>query len=480
MTKRRSIGKKKWALGVALGAVLVVAGASTAYAAHFSDVALPGVNIAGTSVTGMTEPEVQALVSQMAADVTVTATVDGQAETATLEELGVTVDPLATASDAFRRNSSVFSRFGALFSRDQVPVVYTVDEPTLGRFASQVVSLAAEPVQEGAVEISDTGDYFVAVEAAAGAAVDTELLEDSVTEAASTLESQEVTLEIEIVEPIISTAQAEQAAGAANELIGIDVTLYGTVSVNPASKTEIMEWVEFPQSADGLGAPEFDVQKVTAWVKATADNTEDLAVPGIQNVDSSGKVVATASPGTPGMSASNVEEITAELLAAITAGQSYSGTFTYEEVEPGFEQLPALPGTENLAYRPHEGEKWIDINLSNFSVTAYVGSEVVHGPVLMVHGMDEAPTVTGTYNIYLKYEMQTMRGTNPDGTKYVSPDVPWVSYFYEGYALHGAPWRSTFGYAGSEGSHGCVNLPVSDAKWFYDFGDIGTIVVSHN
>ena len=54
--------------------------------------------------------------------------------------------------------------------------------------------------------------------------------------------------------------------------------------------------------------------------------------------------------------------------------------------------------------------------------------------------------------------------------------MPWTSFFHRGYALHGAPWRSSFGYSGS---HGCVNLPVAVAKWVYDFAPIGTPVTTH-
>ena len=70
----------------------------------------------------------------------------------------------------------------------------------------------------------------------------------------------------------------------------------------------------------------------------------------------------------------------------------------------------------------------------------------------------------------------TMRGNNADGTRYETPNVPWSTFFHEGFALHGAPWRSSFGYSAS---HGCVNLPVGVAKWVYDFAPIGTPVVSH-
>ncbi|MBV7432574.1 L,D-transpeptidase, partial [Dermabacteraceae bacterium TAE3-ERU5] len=54
-----------------------------------------------------------------------------------------------------------------------------------------------------------------------------------------------------------------------------------------------------------------------------------------------------------------------------------------------------------------------------------------------------------------------------------------VAYWHRGYAFPGAPWRGCLGYSGEQGSHGCVNLPVSEAKWIYDWAPIGTPVVSH-
>ena len=72
------------------------------------------------------------------------------------------------------------------------------------------------------------------------------------------------------------------------------------------------------------------------------------------------------------------------------------------------------------------------------------------------------------------------KAPNSDGSKYETPDVPWVTYFEGGYALHGAYWRDRFGYdAGYNGSHGCVNMKVEDAKWIYDWAPEGTTVVSH-
>lgn len=121
------------------------------------------------------------------------------------------------------------------------------------------------------------------------------------------------------------------------------------------------------------------------------------------------------------------------------------------------------------------GEKWIDINLSSYLLTAYEGST----PVLqtyIVDGAAEYPTVTGEFSIYWKLDAQTMSGYNVDGSRYETEDVPWVMYFYADYAIHGAYWRSSFGYSGS---HGCVNTPVGDAAWLYSWAPYGTRVSVH-
>lgn len=87
-------------------------------------------------------------------------------------------------------------------------------------------------------------------------------------------------------------------------------------------------------------------------------------------------------------------------------------------------------------------------------------------------GISVAPTATGTYPVYLRYVTQTMAGTNPDGSHYSDPGIPWVSYFNGGDALHGFI-RS---YYGAPQSLGCVEMPFASAKVIWPFTTIGTLV----
>lgn len=87
-------------------------------------------------------------------------------------------------------------------------------------------------------------------------------------------------------------------------------------------------------------------------------------------------------------------------------------------------------------------------------------------------GISVAPTQNGTFPVYLRYVTTTMSGTNPDGTKYHDPGIPWTSYFNGGDALHGFI-RGSYG---SPQSLGCVEMPFANAAKVWPFTPIGTLV----
>lgn len=137
---------------------------------------------------------------------------------------------------------------------------------------------------------------------------------------------------------------------------------------------------------------------------------------------------------------------------------------------PGAPQ-PAAPQPLNPA---SEG-KWIDVNVSNQSITAYEGNVAIK-TILVSTGLPRTPTVLGTYKILSKYPAVRMTGGTPGIDYYDLPNVPYTMFFFRGYAIHGTYWHNNFGHPMS---HGCVNLPTNEAKWFYEWAPIGTPVVTH-
>jgi L,D-transpeptidase catalytic domain len=87
-------------------------------------------------------------------------------------------------------------------------------------------------------------------------------------------------------------------------------------------------------------------------------------------------------------------------------------------------------------------------------------------------GIASRPTARGTFPVYARYLSTTMSGTNPDGSKYNDPGVPYVAYFNGGDAVHGF-LRGSYGWPQSLG---CVELPYSAAAVVYRYDPIGTLV----
>ncbi|HUA49607.1 MAG TPA: L,D-transpeptidase family protein [Solirubrobacteraceae bacterium] len=102
--------------------------------------------------------------------------------------------------------------------------------------------------------------------------------------------------------------------------------------------------------------------------------------------------------------------------------------------------------------------------------TWHSGKTVVSGPVNT--GVPAAPTAQGTFAVFEHALSVTMSGTNPDGSHYVDPGIPFVSYFNGGDALHYYP-RGGYGYPQSDG---CVEMPYGEAEAVYPYTPIGTLV----
>jgi lipoprotein-anchoring transpeptidase ErfK/SrfK len=127
---------------------------------------------------------------------------------------------------------------------------------------------------------------------------------------------------------------------------------------------------------------------------------------------------------------------------------------------------------------PPEGitaSRWIDVNLAEQSLAVYDNYQLVFATVI-ASGLEPFWTQPGKFQIYKKLETETMRNNDPSDFYYLD-NVPWTMYFDGARALHGAYWRTRFGYAQS---HGCVNLSVGDSHWLFNWAVEGDWVYVHD
>ncbi len=137
-------------------------------------------------------------------------------------------------------------------------------------------------------------------------------------------------------------------------------------------------------------------------------------------------------------------EVWSALLADVASGKLNANPYTYVFVS---KQLP-----EALTLFENGAPKLVNI--------------------LVNTGAPGADTVDGTYPVFEHVVSSRMVGTNPDGSTYDDPDVPWASFFNGGDALHGFV-RASYGFPQS---NGCVEMPIAEAAQVWPLTPIGTLV----
>lgn len=127
--------------------------------------------------------------------------------------------------------------------------------------------------------------------------------------------------------------------------------------------------------------------------------------------------------------------------------------------------------------------RWIDLNLLHQVVVAYEGQNA-RRLARTSTGRPGWETAPGAYKIQRRVENETMDSTSLIGldaqrADYKVENVRWTQYFSDdGKALHENYWKPRDEF-GIPSSHGCAGLVAEDARFFWDWADIGVPVIAH-
>ncbi|MFN2143086.1 MAG: L,D-transpeptidase [Candidatus Promineifilaceae bacterium] len=114
-----------------------------------------------------------------------------------------------------------------------------------------------------------------------------------------------------------------------------------------------------------------------------------------------------------------------------------------------------------------EDEFWVEVDLYEQTFAAYEGDRLVYATPIS-SGLNRWPTNEGLFQVWARFREYKMSGAEGKVDYYFLEDVPYIMYFDDqnGIGLHGTYWHDRFGY---KHSHGCVNMPIKDAEWTYNW-----------
>ena len=455
---------------VIVGAAIAVAALLVVYIVGITEVSgkfLPNTSIGDCDVSGLTQQEAEKVLTDRTQNYALTISVGGF--TTSVDGASVSVDrnEALIAKEAYEQQSPFAWPFALIFGGDpDVNQGITYDNV---KFDQQVSAAIDEynqknlPASKARVAYDSVSQTYSIAGSVDGKALDKEVVLDSAHASVATMRNS--------ARPNPDTAFREAE---------LDDLPQFTRAVNNANTVRD---ASIPILVDGKQVALCDPVLIRSWVSVSDEPAVEVDEDALE-----AWCKATLSPlvyedGEWGEQFLDIDEFVVEFAQRLRDGEP--GPFeaiTYDELNR--EGTSRAQAYEESPWHKELG-RYIDVDLNaQFARLFDASGNVIWESAFVSGDMYEGrQTITGTYELYAHLPGQVLVGLDynndgqPDYESYVNFWMP----FYEGYGLHDATWRDSFG--GDlymyNGSHGCINLPYDKAAELYSMTAVGDTVYVH-
>lgn len=467
-------GSAKKATLIAVGIVVVLlAGLYLGGSMYFQDRFFPNTKLGSIDVSFKNAQQIEEVLSSQAEDYSLQVTGDDFDLTLSAEDLGFSFQKDADI-DQLYANRNPWLWPAELFANHDVTskLVATYDDTVAGKVITKAIKAHnkdAEDTQNASIRFSKKKGQFVVVPESYGTKLQTDVTVQAIeTAVVSMLDKLELGKE-HLVQPTIvaDDAKVKKAVKKANKMIQADVTLkLADDVVTQVSSDLISNWVILGDNAD----VSFDTSKMSDWVETVADSCDTVGSQRTYKRPDGKKI--TVSGGDYGWAVDHAALI----------------NMVKKDVEEGKTVTEEIPTTsKGAAYKGvgkrDWGKRYVDIDLGEQHVYFYDEDGKLIWQSDCVSGLATADrsTPTGVYSVNLKQSPSTLVGYKNGKKDYETKVSYWMPFIGNSVGLHDANWRSSFGgkIYKTNGSHGCINLPVAKAKKLYSLIEVGDVVVVH-
>lgn len=416
----------------------------------------PGMVVGNVAVGGLTVQAATEKINAAVADTSLLLSVDGTEAAVSGAELGAHVDAPALAAAAL--SSSPLWKIGSWYPANG-PSLRPALDPVL---ASETLRDAFPETYTAAVDAGVNYDpasvSFVAVDGTDGWGVPRVEVRSALVAALNTeAPAERVEVAAAAFAPELPSSAAHNRVAVLNGMLDTIGFYVGTDRAVPIDRAAAASWITVvPDTEAGIFRFNVDASALPALVEALPEQVNRAPVDTQQVVNSAGDVLRVVAEGVSGRELVSTDGVADAFAQQLNAG---AANYQLDVTETAF-------GTAALHRR-------IEVDISEQRTTLFENDVAVQSWRVST-GLPGHETDLGHYKIYAHVRIQDM-GSEAAG--YLTKDVPWVSYFNQDEAFHGAYWHNNFG---RRMSHGCVNMRLSDAKFVYEWAPIGTEVWVHN
>lgn len=485
---------------------LIFSGAVYAYKDKYGELAMYGTKLLGEDVGGKTESEIQTILERKIAEINFSFRVDGQEIIVKPEEAGIKFNTGNTAHLAvmegkigpwyrpyMHASSSlayrVYHPLGEKIDKDirgNLSMDYVIDEAVLAEFTQGLSTKFNVESQNAGLVMQ--GTEVQVIPAKAGRRIVTESVKMQIADALKNVKTSQIKIDAENVNPGIIEEDTKESIAAAKKLLLQTVSYHYQGQVFTPDKVTIAKWITFKtveENGKQKLVPLFEPGMIYPYIFGLAGQFNVPAVNkkvtvtngGSQTVDQEGK---------DGLKV-DVDQASVVTAQNLNAGKNVS-------LELPTYVVKSKTQVNNIVVA--DWSKYIEVNLSTQTMTAYTAGGVVVGSWAITSGASSKgyATPTGTFLIQRKAGEGGIPGASGGGVCMPNPPsstplcgINYVSYFTgQGHAIHEAWWRSPgapndFGNPNYRwnGSHGCVNATFSSAQFIFYWAPIGTPVIIH-
>lgn len=450
--------------------LLLIVGAMGAGIWYFHDRVLPGVALGKVSLSGKQDHEIRSIVNHAIEQSNLDIADDqGHQLTAGLQQLFVNTDVDKTVNALI--NSKRDNQLTMLLPwvHRSVGLQSTIDSEQLDSFIIRTFVNSDDAAEPFKPVFDEKSDAFIVKEGSAGRSVDTLAVRESLKRLiAQPGRSIRVKLSSKRIAAPISRNTAHSLVEKLNNLLAKNIVLSNGDKTNfRLPHSVVASWIVIkPNFNNHTISYSVDRKSVYAWLRQElAEHLNQDLVNQEDAVNKAGQVIFTTMNGSNGVRIEYSDDIARQVCDAldknVDANINVPSKITKYKVERVLVQMRIV------------------VDKASQTAQIYRNDELIKTfPVCTgKNGNDES--ANGTFYIYLRHEVQDMRGFNDDGSRYFSPAVRWVSYYNGGEGFHTATWNY-HGIATGDpehyGSHGCINMYEQDARWLFEHCPRGTIV----